>query len=447
MNKKSSQEQRGNARVKLPQRHQAEIFGRSLDQLIREDHLVRTVVKYVDSLDLSELYQRIKSTDGNAGRNPIDPRILFSLWLFAVLEGENSGRRIAELCKRDLAYMWICGGVSVNYHTICDFRSDNGDLLQRIFVDSIGVLQYHNLIKLETIAQDGMRVRASAGSSSFRRQQTLDQYKAEAAKYLQQLNEDSEEDDQDLNQGQKSARQRAARERLENLEAACLEMEQMQERHKKRNKNRPKKDQTSEPRASMTDPEARRMKMACGGFRPALNVQFANDVDSMLILKVDVTSEGSDAGLLQPMYESIVEDFGVVPSRYLADGGFSKKDGVSALERNGTKFYGPLYNEKKQLEAGEDPYKPRPKENKYYTAHRVRMGTEEAQAIYRQRAAAAEYPNAVCRNQGLKQFSVRGLIRAKTQALWHALAYNFRRFMNLKIEQTSQTYLEVLMTS
>ena len=100
------QEQRGDARVQLPHRHQAEMFGRSLDQLVREDHLVRTVVAYCESLDLSELYAGIKATRDNLGRTPIDPRILFELWLFATLEGENSGRRIDELCKRDLAYMW-----------------------------------------------------------------------------------------------------------------------------------------------------------------------------------------------------------------------------------------------------------------------------------------------------------------------------------------------------
>lgn len=176
-------EQRGDARVQLPQRHQAEIFGRSLDQLIRDDHLVRTVVTYCESLDLSDLYARIKATRENLGRTPIDPRILFELWLFATLEGENSGRRINELCKRDLAYMWICGEVSVNYHTICDFRTQHSQLLERILTDSITLLHLNGLIKLETIAQDGMRVRAHAGSGSFRRQSSLEESR-EAAETL-----------------------------------------------------------------------------------------------------------------------------------------------------------------------------------------------------------------------------------------------------------------------
>ena len=438
------QEQRGDARVQLPQRHQAEMFGRSLDQLVREDHLVRTVVAYCESLDLSELYAGIKATRDNLGRTPIDPRILFELWLFATLEGENSGRRIDELCKRDLAYMWICGEVSVNYHTICDFRTQHSVLLDRILTDSIALLHLNGLIKLETIAQDGMRVRAHAGKGSFRRQGSLEESRASAEAFLNQLDDD--EDDDDQTPGQKGARERAARQRLDRLEAACLEMQEMQRRHAKRNKGMSEKNKTSEPRASTTDPEARRMKMGDNGFRPALNVQFANDAEALVIIKADVNNEGSDAALLAPMYDDVCEDY-CRPEQYLADGGFSKKEGVSHLEKEGTRFYGKLFNEKKLLEQGKDPYADKPREDEYFTAFRNRMGTAEAQAIYRQRAPAAEFPNAVCRNQGLTQFSVRGLAKAKSQVLWHALSYNFRRFMNLEDEKTGRSYLEVLMTN
>ena len=188
------------------------------------------------------------------------------------------------------------------------------------------------------------------------------------------------------------------------------------------------------------------MKMGDNGFRPALNVQFANDAEALVIIKADVNNEGSDASLLAPMYDEVCEDY-CRPEQYLADGGFSKKDGVSHLEAHGTRFYGKLFNEKKLLEQGKDPYAAKPQEDEYFTGFRKRMGTVEAQAIYRQRAPAAEFPNAVCRNQGLIQFSVRGLAKAKAQVLWHALSYNFRRFMNLEDKKTGRNYLEVLMTS
>ena len=119
----SIQQQRGNARSKTPQRRQIEMQFLSLGQWLDKDHRVRNVWAYVESLDLSELYEPIKSTRDNVGRDPIDPRILFALWLFATIEGTTSARRIAELTGRDIPYMWICGGVSVNYHRLSDCRN------------------------------------------------------------------------------------------------------------------------------------------------------------------------------------------------------------------------------------------------------------------------------------------------------------------------------------
>jgi transposase len=134
---KSFKTQRGQARTQRPERTQVEMQFLSLDQWLDADHRARVVWQYVESLDLSELYTPIKATVGNVGRDPIDPQILFALWLFATLEGTTSARKIAELSTRDIPYMWICGGVSVNYHRISDFRTDHGDLLERILTDSI----------------------------------------------------------------------------------------------------------------------------------------------------------------------------------------------------------------------------------------------------------------------------------------------------------------------
>ena len=432
--KKTPREQRGDVRVKLAERQQVEMRCLSLDQLIRDDALVRTVVAFAETIDLSELYASMQATRHTTGRSNIDPRILFSMWLFATLEGINSARRIDELATRDVAYMWICGGVSVNYHTIADFRSNNAELLERCLTDSIATLHREDLVRLETIAQDGMRVRASAGSGSFRRKKSLDEAKQVAQEFYDRVcNRDDDDDENDSpNPGSKAARKRAARkraarkraarkraarEKLERIEAAGDELAKMQDAYEKRNARVGEKNRRSEPRASTTDPEARRMKMGDNGTRAAFNSQFASDVDTQVIVQAGVCNVGSDAGQMQPMYDSVCATYGSVPSKYLADGGFSKKAGVTHVERNGTAFYGPLYNEQKELDSGNDPYAPRKGEDEFYTSFRQRMGTQEAKDIYRQRAAAAEFPNATCRNQGLHQFSVRGLLKGKVSAI------------------------------
>lgn len=240
-----------------------------------------------------------------------------------------------------------------------------------------------------------------------------------------------------------AVQERAAREKLERIEQAQREMEVMQKKYRDRDSSV----KCSQPRASTTDPQARRMKMGDNGFRPALNVQFASDGDKQLVVSVDVTSQGSDRGLMQPMYDDVCKRYGIVPKEYLVDGGFSKKDDITYLERNGTKVYAPLYNEQKQLDSGQDPYLQRKGESPEMTAHRERMGSAEAKEKYKRRSAIAEFPNADCRNRGLTQFRVRGLGKAKAQALWHVLAFNFTRMNKLCCLLREQSYLEVIMAN
>jgi transposase len=441
MSKKSLQQQRGQARTKLPVRSQVEMQLLSLDQWLDPDHRVRIVWQYVESLDLTELYQSIKATRDNVGRDAIDPRILFALWLFGTIEGTLSARRIDELTRRDIAYMWICGGVSVNYHRLSDFRAQHGALLERIVTGSIAVLIHHGLIDLKTVAQDGMRVRASAGSNSFRQDASLEAALKEAEAHVEKVRQQHEEETDGGDKRRVAAQERAAREKKERIEAAREELKDIQDRYDNRSSGTPR----SKPRASKTDPEARRMKMADGGTRPAMNVQFASDGDAQMIVAVDVTSQGSDSGLMQPMYDDVRARYGVTPENYLVDGGFSKKDDITHVEQHHTQVFSPLYAEQKLLAEGKDPYAPRPNDSPEMIAHRARMGTAEAKETYKRRAAIAEFANADCRNRGLNRFLVRGLVKAKAQTLWHVLAYNLMRMLNLVCPLRHVTYLEVVM--
>lgn len=434
--KKSLREQRGAARVQLPERGQVEMQFVSLDQWLDKDHRARMIWQYAESLDLSELYEKIKATTDNVGRDAIDPRILFALWLLATIEGCTSARRLADLTTRDIPYKWICGGVSVNYHRLSDFRIEHGKLLERILVDSIGVLLHQKLVTLQTVAQDGMRVRASAGASSFRREKTLTECLAEAESHLKSLRDQSDDDPSGDDRRAKAAADCAAREKVERLTRAKAEIEALNEQ---RRKNRIKST-TQEARASTTDPESRRMKMADGGFRPAFNVQFATDGDSRLIVGVDVVSSGGDQGQMGPMHEKLRSQYGMTPEDYLVDGGFSANEDIVRVEQRGTKVYGVLQNEQKLLDEGKDPYAAKPYDAPEMAAYRARMGTPEAQQKYSQRSSIAEFSNAECRNRGLTQFRVRGLVKAKAQTLWHALAHNFNRLCGLD-------YLNIVMAN
>jgi len=411
-------------RVKGPQRRQMAMRTESLDQLLPHDHQARVLWQYVEGLDLSAFYAEIQAVDGGRGRDAVDPRILLCLWLLATLEGISSARQLDRLCQRDLPYQWICGEVGVNRDLLNTFRSAHPEALDGVMIETIGTLLAENLVSLHRVAQDGMRVRASAGKSSFRRKDTLQKHLAAARVQVEALRQQSDSDDEPTDgpsPRQQSARQRAANERQQRIEQALAARDQLHQQKERRQKG-----SGEQARASTTDPEARVMKMADGGYRPAYNVQFATTGDTQLIVGVDVTNQGSDAGLLSPMVEQIAANYDQRPRQCLADGGFNSRDDITLLEQNQTQVFAPLKEAEKLLSQGKDPSARQRDDTDEYFAFRQRMQTDAAKATYRQRSATAEFPNAGCRNRGLTQFRVRGRMKARTAALWQALAHNFQ---------------------
>lgn len=161
------------ARVLYPQRHQIELRPVDLDAMLAADHPARTVWAFVQSMDLSPLYAAIKSRQGGRGAPAIDPAVLVALWLWATIDGVGSAREVDRLCERDDTYRWLCGGVGVNYHTLADFRTGNAEWLDAQLTRSIASLLDRRLVELNVVAQDGLRVRASAKAASFRRREKL----------------------------------------------------------------------------------------------------------------------------------------------------------------------------------------------------------------------------------------------------------------------------------
>jgi transposase len=226
------------ARVERPHRSQVEMQLFALDQVLPPDHRVRVVWAFVKSLNLEPLYEEIQVTNNLAGRSAIAPEILVALWLQATLDGIGSARELDRRCQTDIVYLWILGGVTVNYHTLSDFRVRHGAFLERLLTNSIAALIDRDLVPLETIAQDGMRVRANAGKSSFRRRPTLEQLQQQAKKHLDRLKIEAESDAarQEGDTRRQAAVARAARERQQRIAEALRQHEKLAEQREKRTK-------------------------------------------------------------------------------------------------------------------------------------------------------------------------------------------------------------------
>ena len=210
----------GAVRLLQPNRLQVELRASNLESLLPEDHRARLVWGYVELQDLSRLVEAVKARGSNAGRAAIDLRVLFALWLYATLEGVGSGREVARLTAAHDAYRWICGGVSVNYHALNDFRTSNEALMDELLTTNVAALAAAGAISLERVAQDGMRVRADAGAASFRRQASLDEHLNEAGELVHTLKAQAKADPGEGQRREQAARLRGAQEREERIKAA-----------------------------------------------------------------------------------------------------------------------------------------------------------------------------------------------------------------------------------
>jgi transposase len=414
-----TEDTRGAPRMREPVRDQIELRAVDIDSLVGLDHKVRLFWAYVIVLDLRELEDRIKAREHTPGHPPASPRLLLALWLYATSQGVGSARALARLCESHDAYRWLCGGVSVNHHQLSDFRVGCADLLDRLLAEHVAALGKAGLIDLAALAQDGVRVRASAGAASFRREATLDRHLAMAQAVVEDLKREVEAGSDASNQRIEAARERAARERSERIEAAQKALEEIKAARQEREEKRPNGKKPKEPRASTTDAEARVMKMADGGFRPAYNVQVASAAGEQIVVAVEVCNTGSDRGLMRPMLERLHAQNGRFPERHLADGGFCSAQDIEWAYDKKIEAYCPPT----QSKHGTDPYLPRRGDGAGVLAWRARMASGAGKARYKPRSIC-ECIHARWRNWDLRQLTVRGLEKVRAVVLWYALTNN-----------------------
>lgn len=410
------------ARYETANRAQIELQPCDLEALLPPGHAARLVWRFVEGLDLSAFYATIRAREGRAGRPAIDPKILVALWLYATMDGVGSAREVDRLCYAHDAYRWLRGGVSVNYHTLSDFRVARQAALEDLLTQSIAVLLHRGIVTMARVAQDGTRVRGSAGAGSFRRGETLETCLRLARKQVERTQRQAEAP---APSRREAAQQRVAADRLARVEDALAQLPAVQAtKARQTGKKRP-----TEARVSTTDPDARVMKMADGGYRPAYNVHLATDVDSRVIVGVRTLNSGADQSHLGPMLDAIRHRLGRLPQAQLLDGGFVTKEEITAAAARHVTVYAPPMQRAGRTRRPEAPVDG---DTPAVAAWRARMATAEAKTIYKARAATAEWVNADARtHRTLGRVLVRGLAKVHTWALWGALAHNMLRTMEM----------------
>lgn len=421
------------ARVIRPVRNQVQWVERDLDSLVPEHHPTRVIWAFLEGLDLSRFYQEIRAVLDRPGHPATDPQVLLALWVYATVEGIGSARRLARLCEAHDGFRWLRGGVPINYHMLADFRVAHQAALDDLLTQIVAALLAEDLVTLQRVAQDGTRIRASAGAGSFHREDRLAACLQEARAQVAELAQQREQPDPGVRAREQQARERAARERAARVMKALEHLPALEaaKAQQVRSKAKAERVRVTAPRTSTTDPEARVMRMPDGGFRPAYNLQLATDTASQVIVGVTVTNQGTDAGQAAPMEQQVANRTGRHPSAYLMDGGFAARADITTLEQRGVTVYTPDRPPRTRT-SGRAQGEPRYGDSPEVVTWRTRMQTADAKVVYRERAATAECVNAQVRGRyGLDQFTVRGLDKVLSVALLVAITHNLLRWLAL----------------
>lgn len=400
-----------------------------LESQLPSEHRARVAWAFVAGLDLSALYLRIGSREGEPGRPPPDPKILLALWLFATLEGVGSARQLDRLCERDIAYRWLCGGVPMNYHGLSDFRFDHAEVLDRLLTESLTALLAEGVVKPEEIAIDGTKIRASAGRGSFRREAKLTALEGLARQRIDQLKAEAHGDSAASEKRRQTAQRRGAEDIVRRAAAARAVLEKLRaekaERAKRHKKAEAKK---GEPRVSLTDPEARLMRFPDGAVRAGYNIQLAVAPGSGIVLAAQTTDRRNDAGLAGAMLEQVKRRLGIQPQRVLVDTHYATRKDIVALSGRSVEVYAPVPPDKPNAsrESQRKRAWQRQREPEAVKAWRARMADDAGKLAYRRRSRI-ETVNGILKGRGLGIMRVRSMAKVGCVVLLQALAHNLWR--------------------
>lgn len=329
----------------------------SMREWLSEGHLAWFIVDAVEEMDIREFYEAYRN-DG-WGAAAYDPKVMVGVLLYAYCLGLRSSRRIARGLEEDVGFRVVAANQQPDFRTICRFRAEHEEALEKLFVEVLRLCHEAGLVKLGVVALDGTKVAASAALDANRSHEAIEE---EVRRMLAEAKAvDAEEDARygtdrrgdELPEGlgrreERLKRLREAKGRLEREAEAAAKaaqehlMQRQVEEEATGKKKRGRKPGVVEPipteeaKANVTDPDSRIMKTR-QGYVQGYNVQAVVSEDQ-IIVAVGVTQEANDVQQLEPMLHTLVrtlEAAGIEerPKVGLADAGYWSEANVKACSR------------------------------------------------------------------------------------------------------------------
>jgi transposase len=468
-----------------------------VDRLIPADHMARSIWELAGRLDLSQFEAEAKSREEESGRPCWPARLLVSVWVYGYSLGIGSARAMERLMEYEPGMRWLCATEVVNHHTLSDFRIQHKAALEDLFTQFLMLLEGEGLLDFSTLLQDGTKMRAVAGKESYRRRETIEQKLERARQAVQELERQAEREPEGQEKRLEAAQRRAARERVERLEAALKEVKDVQARTAAK--------QREQVRVSISEPEAGKMKHNDGGWAMSYNLQVSTEARSRVIVNMGVSRAKNDTNELLPALERVKQSCGRMPARVVADTGYATRDNVEQTTRQQVELIAPWKDEAAQAAGGcavqgvAQEFSPayfipsadgkslrcpmdkqlsyckdvvrhglkrqlfeaqaaecascpaqrrccgkkggarqvlKVRESEAMQQYKERMSRESTQALYKRRKEIAEFPHLWIKGLlGLRRFSVRGLLKVGIEAIWMGLAYNVQQWIRLRAPQ------------
>lgn len=430
-----------NPRIISPDRVQTYWDEVNLEAWLPQDHQARSIWAFVQSVDLSKLYNKIQARGSHAGRPATDPALLLALWLLAVSEGIGSARELDRRVRRDLPFMWMAGGVPVNYHGLADFRTSHEEVLDTLLTDSLTALVWEGLVDFDTVLADGTKVRANAGRDSYQTEERLLALETEVRAHIKRLKDDNDDDSAGPPRRAEAARKRAAKEHLQRIAKARATLDKIEgERDIRNRKYAPdsKRRERPQAQASTTDPDARKMRFNDNSFGPGFNVQIASTKHSGIILSAHVTDRRNDMGAGSELIQDIKRRYNLRPKNIICDTTYILKEEIIDLDEEGVLVWTPPRpdNPKSKPASVKKREKKRAEEPPALKNWRARMASEAGKTAMKARKRI-ELTNAHLKNKGMRRFTLRGLRKTNCQLLLHVLAHNLKAAQTLRKQLSS----------
>ena len=424
-----------------------------MQEWLPQGHLAYFISDTVDSLNLSAFHARYAG--GGSRNQPFHPSMMVKVLVYAYATGVFSSRKIAKKLSEDVAFRVLGADNFPAHRTIRDFRALHLAEFTELFVQVVRLAREMGLVKLGTIAVDGTKIKANASrhkAMSYGRMQTTEaELKAQIVALVKKATttDEAERNEPDLDIPAEIARRA---ERLAAIVAAKARLEERQrqsdaQRGRTPDDERKPKDKDGKPKSgklyqrdfgipapkaqdSFTDPEARIMKRAGGGFDYSFNAQTAVDETAHIIVAAEVVNTSSDVQQLPMVLKAVTQNTGASVVQVLADAGYRSESVMAelAVDHPDTELVIALGREGKVLT------KPRDAQRYPHTvAMAAKFETAQGKKDYRKRKWIAEPPNGWIKSVlGFRQFSMRGLQKTKAEFKLVCMALNLRRMATMQ---------------